>query len=150
MVDAAFAEYHHLFAILHKPLLILMHTIHKYLVVEVFLHFGDIYNPTVCQFFKFCIVDISPVKSDNLIVVVMAGGEHEGVVGSRRGELYITWDSLVGMDDRVDLDASFLLSGLWMPSNALENSVGEKRDCSRIDNSKPFNPLFRAIASAVR
>ena len=63
MVYVVFAEHYDLLAIFHEPLRILVHAVDKYLVVEVFLHFGDIYNPTVCQFFKFCIVDISPVIS---------------------------------------------------------------------------------------
>ena len=49
-----------------------MHTVYKYLITEVFLHFGDIYNATVRQFLEFGIIDIGAVKSDYLVVAVMA------------------------------------------------------------------------------
>ena len=48
-----------------------MHTVYKYLITEVFLHFGDIYNATVRQFLKFGIIDIGAVKSDYIVVAVM-------------------------------------------------------------------------------
>lgn len=51
---------------------------------------------------------------------------------------------------RVYLDATFLLSGLGVPANSLENSIGEQRDSSGINDSKPLYPLFSAIAYAVR
>ena len=51
---------------------------------------------------------------------------------------------------RVRLDTPFLLAGLGMSSDSLENSIGEQRDGSGINDSKLFYPLFRAVASAVR
>lgn len=41
---------------------------------------------------------------------------------------------LVGVYDRVHLDATFLLARPGMPSNSLENGIGEQRDGSGIDD----------------
>lgn len=42
MVDVILAEHHNLLTVLHKSLLILMHSVHKHFVIEIFLHLGDI------------------------------------------------------------------------------------------------------------
>ena len=57
---------------------------------------------------------------------------------------------LVGMDDRVHLDSAFFLPGLGMPSDALENQVGEERDGSGVYCLEPIHPFRRLAASAVR
>ena len=127
-----------------------MHTVDKNLITEVFLHFCDIDDATVCKFLEFGVVDICTVKSEYLVVSVMARGEHERVVSGRRSKPNIAWNAFVGMDDRVHLEATFLLSCLGMPANAPENGIGEKRDGRGINDAKLFYPFFRAIASAVR
>lgn len=50
------------------------------------------------------------------------------------------------MDDRVHLDAAFLLACLEM----LENSIGRQGDGRGINDAKLFHPIFRAIASTVQ
>ncbi len=62
VVYTVFTEHHDLFTVFHQSLRILMHTVYKYLITEVFLHFGDIYNATVRQFLEFGIIDIGAVK----------------------------------------------------------------------------------------
>ena len=47
-----FTENYDLLTIFHKPLWILMHTVNKHLIIEIALHFGDIYDATVCQFLR--------------------------------------------------------------------------------------------------
>ena len=79
MIDVILAEHHDLLPIFHKSLLILMHTIHKHIMIEVFLHLCDIDNATVCQFLKFGVVDIGAVHCRYLIALVMAWNEHERV-----------------------------------------------------------------------
>ena len=58
-----FTENYDLLTIFHKPLWILMHTVNKHLIIEIALHFGDIYDATVCQFLEFGIVDICTVSA---------------------------------------------------------------------------------------
>ncbi len=58
VVYTVFTENYDLLTIFHKPLWILMHTVNKHLIIEIALHFGDIYDATVCQFLEFGIVDI--------------------------------------------------------------------------------------------
>ena len=82
MVDVVLTEHHDLLTVLHQSLRILMHTVHQDLVTEVFLHFCDIYDASVCQFLEFGIVDVCTVQGNYLIVVVMAWCKHERVVGS--------------------------------------------------------------------
>ena len=77
VVDAIFTEYYNLLTEFHHTLWILMHAVHKYLITEIFLHFGDIYYTTFCQFLKFGIVDICTVKCYYLVVPVMTRSKQE-------------------------------------------------------------------------
>ena len=77
MVDAVFPEHNHLLSVLHQALGILIHAVHKDLVTEVFLHLGDIYHTSVCQFLKFGIVDICTIKCYYIIVAVMTRSKHK-------------------------------------------------------------------------
>ena len=79
----------------------------------------------------------------------MARCKHEGVVCSRRGELYVAGNTLVGVYDRVYLNTALLLSCFGMTSYTLENDVGEQRNGCGVNDSEPLDPLFRTI-SAVR
>ena len=97
MIDSVFSEDHNLLTVFHETLRILMHTVYKQLIIEIFLHFGDIYHATVSQFLEFGIVDICAVKCHYLIVMVMAWSKHERVVVRRRSELYIAWNTLVSV-----------------------------------------------------
>ncbi len=126
MIDVVFAEYHDLLPIFHKPLRILMHTVHKYLIIEVFLHSGDIDYSAVSQFLELGIVDVGAVHRRYLVAFVMARGEHERVVGSRRCELHVAGHTLVGIYYRMDFDAAFLPACLRMTSHALEHGIGEQ------------------------
>ena len=90
----SFTENYDLLTIFHKPLWILMHTVNKHLIIEIALHFGDIYDATVCQFLEFGIVDICTVKCHNLVVAVMARSEHERVIGRRRSEPHVARERL--------------------------------------------------------
>ena len=52
--------------------------------------------------------------------------KYEGVVCSRRWELHIVWDTLIGMYDRVYFDVAFLPARLWMTAATFEYQVGEQ------------------------
>ena len=106
MIDLILTEHHDLLPIFHKSLRLLAHTVNKHPLIEVFLHLGDIDNISLGQFLKLLIVDICTVKGNNLPVLEMAGGEHEGVVGSGGGELHVTMYSLVCMNDGMHLYAT--------------------------------------------
>ena len=80
----------------------------------------------------------------------MARSEHERVIGRRRSEPHVAGDTLVGVYDRVYLDAALLLSGPGMSADTLENGIGEQRNGRGINDSKLLYPFFRTIASAVR
>ena len=125
MADTALSEHHHLLTVFHQPLPVHIHAVCQHLILEVFLHLGDIDNISLGQFLKLLIVDICTVKGNNLPVLEMAGGEHEGVVGSGGGELHVTMYSLVCMNDGMHLYATLLLSCLGMTSHALEDDVRE-------------------------
>ena len=127
-----------------------MHTVNKHLITKVFLNLGDIYDTTVRKLLKFGIVDIRTVKSDYLVVTVMARSEHERIIGRRRSEPHVAGYALVGVYDRVYFDATLLLSGLGMSADTLENGIGEQRNGRGINDSKLLYPFFRTIASAVR
>ena len=77
VVDAIFTEHYNLLTEFHHTLWILMHAVHKYLITEIFLHFGDIYYTPFCQFLKFGIVDICTVKCYYLVVPVMTRSKQE-------------------------------------------------------------------------
>lgn len=124
MVDTALAEYNNPLTVFHLTLRCNLHEVKQKLILEVFLHFRDIYDTSVDQFFKFFIVDIGAVQSHNFIMIVMRH-EHEGIIGCGRGEPDIAWHTLIGVYYGVCLDATFLLSGFWMTTDSLENNVRE-------------------------
>ncbi len=107
-------------------------------------------TPRVRQFLEFGIIDIGAVKSDYLVVVVMARSKHEESLVAAEVNCTSQGTPSLAMYYRVYLDTSLLLSRLGVSANTLENSVGEQCDCSGIDNPKLLYPLFRAVASAVR
>ena len=80
----------------------------------------------------------------------MAWSKHERVVGRLRIELYIAWNTLVGVYYRVFLDAAFLLPGVGMSTHTLENSIREQSNGSGINDPELFYPIFRTVAAAVR
>ena len=127
-----------------------MHTVHKHLIIEVFLHLGDIDYSSVGQLLKLGIVDVGAVHCRYLVLLIMAWREHERVVGSSRRVLYITWHTLIGVYHCMNLDAAFLLSRFGMTSHSLENGIGEQCHGRRIDDAQPFYPFFRTVTPAVR
>jgi len=150
MVDTALPEHRHLLTVFHQSIFVHIHAVYQHLVLEVFLHLGDIDDISLCQLLKLLIVDICTVQGNDLLMLEMAWGEHEGIVGSGRGELHVTMYSLVCMNDGMHLYATLLLSRLRMPSHALEDDVGEQGYRGGIDDSQTFYPFLRTIASAVR
>ena len=150
MIDVILAEHHDLLPIFHKSLRILMHAVHKRLVIEVFLHLGDIDNAAVGQFLELVIVDVGAVHCRDLITLVMAWSEHERIVCRRRCELYIAWHTFIGVYHCMDFNAAFLFACLRMATNALENGIGEQAYGCGIDDAQPFYPFFRAVTPAVR
>ena len=54
------------------------------------------------------------------------------------------------MYDSMNLDATFLLACLWIPSHPLEYKVGEQGICCGIDNPQTSYTLLCSVASAVR
>ena len=54
------------------------------------------------------------------------------------------------MDDGMNLDTAFLLSGLRVSSHSLEQKVGEQRYGGGIDAPEPFHPFGSLGAPAVR
>lgn len=89
VTDVAFAEYDYLLAVLHLSFQSHIHAVLQHLVVEVFLHFADIYHVSGPEFFKLFAVDVGPVHGDNRIVLVIAWSQHKRVVCSSRGKLYV-------------------------------------------------------------
>ena len=89
MIDAILAERHNLLPIFHNSLRILMHTVHKHLIIEVFLHPGDINYSAVSHLLELGIVDVGAVHRRYIMSLIMAWSEHERVVSSRRCELYV-------------------------------------------------------------
>ena len=150
MVDTALPEHHHLLTIFHQPILVHIHAACQYLVFEIFLHLGDIDDVPLGQFLKLFIVDICTIQGNDFIMLEMAGSEYEGIVGSGRGELHVTVNSLVCMNDGMHLYATLLLSRLGMTAHALEDDVREQGYRGGIDDSQTFYPFLRTIASAVR
>lgn len=146
MVDTALPEHHHLLTIFHQPILVHIHAVCQHLVFEIFLHLGDIDDVPLGQFLKLFIVDICTIQGNDFIMLEMAGGEHEGIVGSGRGELYVTVNSFVCMNDGMHFYASFLLSRLRMPSHTLEDDVRKQGYRGGIDDSQTFYPFLRTIA----
>ena len=126
MIYVILTEHHDLLPIFHKSLRILVHTVNKHLIIEVFLHLGDIDYASVGQFLELCIVDVGPIHRRYLIALVMARSEHKRVVCRGRRELYVAWHALVGVYHSVDFDTAFLLACLRMSSNTLENGVREQ------------------------
>ena len=59
-------------------------------------------------------------------------------------------NTLVGMNDGVYLDTTFLLSCLRMAAYALKNHFGEQRDSSRVNDPQPFHPFLSPMIPAVR
>ena len=82
MIDVILTEHNDLLTVFHESLRILMHTVHKHLIIEVFLHPGDIDYSTVGQFLELGIVDIGAVHCRYLVLLIMAWSEHERVVCS--------------------------------------------------------------------
>ena len=125
MADTALPEHHHLLTVFHQPLPVHIHAVCQHLVLEAFLHLGDIDDVPLRKFLKLLVVDIRTVQGNDLLMLEMAGGEHEGIVGGGGGELHVTMHSLVCVNDGMHLYATFLLSRLGMPSHALEDDVRE-------------------------
>ena len=126
MVDVALAEHHNLLTIFHNSLRFLMYTVYKYLIREFFLHLGDINNASVSQFLKLGIIDVGTVHRRYLVMLVMIWREHKRVVGCCRCELYVIWDTLIGVYHRMNLNTSFLSACLGMTTNTLEYGIGKQ------------------------
>ncbi len=150
MADAALPEHYHLLAIFHHPLLIHIHAVCQYLVLEVFLHLGDIDDVPLGKFLKLLVVDIRTVQCNDLVMSEMAGCKHEGITGSGGGELHVTMNTLVCMNDGMHFYAPFLLSRFRMPTHAFEYDVREQCYSRGIDDSQPFYPFLSTVTSAVR
>ena len=54
-----------------------MHTVHKYLIIEVLLHLGDINYSAVSHLLELGIVEVGAVHRRYLVPFIMAGSEHE-------------------------------------------------------------------------
>lgn len=130
MADVIPAEHNHLLPVFHFPVSIHLHTVYKCLISEILLHFCNIHHAFFREFLKFPVIDVSPVHSDNLFMLIIIRCKHERVISCGRGELYIARHSLIGMYDRVHLDAALHPARLRMPSDTLEYRVGEKRNSS--------------------
>lgn len=135
MIDVILEEHHDRLPVFHKSLRVLVHTVHKHLVIEAFLHLRDIDDASVGQLLELGIADVGAVHCRYLIEGVMARSEHERVVCRGRRELHVAWYALIGVYHRVDFDTAFLLARLQrarlqMASDTLENGVGEQA-CGR-------------------
>ena len=91
-----------------------MHTVNKHLIIEIALHFGDIYDATVCQFLEFGIVDICTVKRHNLRCGCngLGASMKESLVAAEVNRTSQGTPS-VGVYDRVYFDATLLLFRSW-------------------------------------
>ena len=134
----------------HKTVRCLIHCVAQYRVFQLFFHFGNIYDTTIGKFLELFILDIGTVHSHHVAFAECRRFEHEGIVDGSRGKLYIRRYSLVGMDDGMHLDTTFLFASPRMPSHALEQQVGEKGDGRGVDDLKPLHPFGCLAAAAVR
>ena len=82
------------------------------LIHKVFLHLGDIDYTTTGQLLELSIVDIGPIRRN----------------------------AFVGVYVRMDFDAAFLLSRLWMASNTFEKHVGEQGYSRGVYDLQPVYP----------
>ena len=123
MVDFALPEHYHLLAIFHQPLLAHIHAACQYLVLEVFLHLGDIDDVPLRKFLKLPVVDIRTVHGNDFAMLEMAGRKHEGIICGGGGEPDVPMNSLVFVNDGMHFYATLLLSRLGMTTHALENET---------------------------
>ena len=106
MVDVIPVEYDHLLPVFHLSVRVHVHTVHKCLISEILLHFGNLHHALVREFLELPVIDVSPVHGDNLFMVVIIRGRHERVIGCGRGKLYVAQPSLIGVYDGVYFDAA--------------------------------------------
>ncbi|CCX48544.1 unknown [Bacteroides sp. CAG:927] len=118
-----FDKFHGLYPHFCKSVGSLIHHIAQYRIFKRFLHLGHIYHSSFGKLLKLFIVDVGTVHRHDIPFVERRGFEHEGIVGGRRGELYVRRNALVGVDYSVNLDAALLLAGLGMPPNSFEKNV---------------------------
>lgn len=105
-----------------------------------FLHLGDIGYTTTGQLLELSIVDIGPIQGHYIALDVVRGLEHEAVVCGCRCELDVRRNAFVGEYVRMDFDAAFLLSRLWMASNTFEKHVGEQGYSRGVYDLQPVYP----------
>ena len=63
---------------------------------KITFHFSYIYNASLCEFRELFIVDISPVKSNQLLIGVSFWNKCKLVMTGCRCELDIAWNILIG------------------------------------------------------
>lgn len=111
------------------------------MIHKVLLHLRDIDYATDGLFLELSIVDIGPVQSQDITFDIVRGLEHEAVVCCCRCEPNVRRDAFVGVYVRMDFDAAFLLSCLWMASDALEKHVGEQGYSRGVYDLQPVYPI---------
>ncbi|MBR8726700.1 hypothetical protein IX296_003118 [Bacteroides pyogenes] len=82
--------------------------------------------------------------------MVIRRSKHEGVVGGSGGKPNVAGYALVGMNDGMNLDTSFLFVRLGMAPNTFEKEIGEECNRGRVDDAQTLHPVLRLISSAVR
>ena len=145
-----FYELDFLYPDLHEALRSLIHEIPQDRIFQRFLHLGDIDDATLGQLLELLIVDIGAVHGHYVALGELCRLEHERVVCGCRREFYVGGNALVGVYDRVDFDATFLLACLGMAPYTLEQQIGEQRYCRGVDDLQPFHPFETLAALAVR
>jgi len=79
--------------------------------------------PPLGHLLEFLVVDVGPVHCKDVACRQLVRCKQEMVVLGSGSELDVTRNTLVGVDDGMHLDASFLLACLRIASHTLENEV---------------------------
>ena len=95
----------------------------QYCVFKVFRHFGYVCHAALCKLLELLIVNIGAVHSHYIASGQCCRLEDGRIVCRSRCKLYVGGNAFVGVYDCMYLDAPFLLSCLWMPSDTLEKQI---------------------------
>src|SRR3712207_7859083 len=74
--------------------------------------------------------------------MVLRRSKHEGVVGGSGGKPNVAGYALVGMNDGMNLDTSFLFARLGMAPNTFEKEIGEECNRGRVDDAQTLHPVL--------
>ena len=101
----------------------------------------------MCEFLELGIINVCPVHGHYIAIVKTGGLEHEGIIGCSRSKPDGRGHALVGVNDRMNFDSSFLAACLRMSAHYIEDKVGKQgygRGVYYLETFHPFRGLPRA------